>query len=205
MRHRFDETLGFCHYHGHLAVNIVSEREMMTESSIARLYETAVMTYRERLEDISTAKRGPSPSHRAGKSLVRQTTAECMVCEASRQAVTGDIAALLRMLCHEEHRPVYIKSDGLCNPHFALAIQKVETNTSRFLLADQERRMKEVQRRLFELQRKQSYDVQEKPTIEEEHSWIEAVWRFTGVSWEGLLLKREGSKTLGSTRDRELR
>ncbi len=191
MRHRFDETFGFCHYHGQLAAGIVFEREMMSESATARLYETVVMTYREALEGLSRTKQGIKALGRKGNFPGVASTETCLVCEASRQAVTGYIGALLRILDEERHRTDYVHSDGLCNPHLALSVRKAEPDTKRFLLEDHERRMERLQKRLSELKRKYSYDANETPTPEERDSWVEALWRFTGVAWEELLIKRQ--------------
>lgn len=194
LRRRFDETSGFCHYHGHLAARIVREREMMSESAVSQVYETVVMTYREQLQEASRGKRGHKISMRGGKLPGAASADGCMVCEASRHAVAGSIAALLRLLQDENHRLTYVRSDGLCNSHLALALRKAEADARRFLLEDQERRMAGLQRRLSELQRKHSYDVQETPSPDERDSWAEAIWRFTGVSWGELLVRREDAK-----------
>ena len=191
MRHRFDESFGFCHYHGQLAAEIVREREMMSESTMARLYETVVMTYREKLEGLSRTKQGTKALGRNTKFPGIPSTETCMMCEASKQAVAGYIGALLRSLGEERHRADYLHSDGLCNPHLALSVQKAEPDMKRFLVEDQERRMEGLQKRLSELKRKHSYDVNEIPTIEEKYSCTEALWRFTGVAWEELLIKRQ--------------
>lgn len=191
MRHRFDEASGFCHYHGQLAAGIVFEREMMSESAMARVYETVVMTYREKLEGLSRTNQGMKALGR-NKGFPGIPSAEtCLVCDASKQAEAGYVGALLRSLDEECHRADYVHSDGLCNPHLALAVQKAQPDMKQFLLEDQERRMEGLQKRLSELKRKYSYDVNETPTPEERGSWAEALWRFTGVTWEELLIKRQ--------------
>ncbi|HKZ50268.1 MAG TPA: DUF6062 family protein [Dehalococcoidia bacterium] len=208
LREVFNETLGFCHYHGHLATRIVYERELMAGSSVARMYETVVMRYRRTLQEISQAQGSPRPFRRGGilaKGLASRGRAiplrgspgpggtgmgECMICVASQKALFAGVATLLRMLGHGEPRSAYTRSDGLCNPHFTLAISKAGREAKRFLMDEQERRMEGLQGRLFELQRKQSYDVDETVTPLEEQAWREAIWRFTGVHWDGLLVRR---------------
>ncbi|MBI4289093.1 MAG: hypothetical protein HY671_11790 [Chloroflexi bacterium] len=196
LRRRFDDASGFCHYHGHLAARILLEREMMSESAMARFYETAVMTYREALQQAIGAKRNPRAAFRGGKTPGVPSASLCMACESSRHAVAGNIAALLRILGDEGHRLDYVKSDGLCNPHLALAVQKADADAGRFLLGDHERRMEKLQNRLSELLRKQAFDSHETPTAAELASWADAVWRFTGVEWKELLVRREDAKTL---------
>ena len=53
------------------------------------------------------------------------------------------------------------------------------------LSQDHRRRMKRLRVNLRELHRKQAHDVKEAPTAEEQESWREALWRFTGVHWDG--------------------
>lgn len=158
---------------------------------MARLYETVVMTYREKLEELARTKQGMKALGRNSRFPGIPSTETCLVCEASKQAEAGYVGALLRSLDEEHHRADYVHSNGLCNPHLALAVQKAEPDMKRFLLGDQERRMEGLQKGLSELKRKYSYDVNETPTPEERGSWAEALWRFTGVAWEELLIKRQ--------------
>jgi DNA polymerase IIIc chi subunit len=100
-----------------------------------------------------------------------------------------ELGALGRFLRHPSHQDLYQHSDGLCNPHFAQLLAKADWGVKNFLLADQKRRMERLEQNLWELQRKQSYDVHEAVTEDEAGSWMEAIWRFTGTSWSRLLTR----------------
>ncbi|MDP2744225.1 MAG: DUF6062 family protein [Dehalococcoidia bacterium] len=190
LRELFDRSLGFCQYHAYLTISIVRERELMTGSSVARMYETVVAFYRQAVQELLKTKQATRAFRHGRDPLGRLATGECLVCQARHKTLLAEVNALLRMLRYEEYRSAYAKSDGLCNPDLARAIMKASPETVQFLLEDHERRIETLEKRLVELQRKQSYDVDEAVTTEEQGSSREAVWRFTGVSWGELLTKR---------------
>ena len=109
-------------------------------------------------------------------------TAVCPICEVGQARVRGEALAFARLL--ESHWEAYEASAGLCLPHLR------ELGQGQRLQDDQQRRMKRLRKNLRELHRKQAHDVKEAPTKEEQESWREALWRFTGVHWDGPLVKR---------------
>ena len=119
------------------------------------------------------------------ESVVQQhegARAICPACETGQERARGEARAFARLL--ETHWEAYEKSDGLCLPH----LRTVGENER--LLQDHRRRMNHLRMSLRELHRKQAHDVKEAPTAEEQNSWREALWRFTGVHWDGPLVKR---------------
>ena len=108
--------------------------------------------------------------------------AVCPVCEVAQARARSEALAFVRLL--ESHWKAYEKSDGLCLPHLRTVAQDPR------LEDDQQHRMKRLRKNLRELHRKQAHDVREAPTRDEQDSWREALWRFTGVHWDGPLVKR---------------
>lgn len=113
--------------------------------------------------------------HAAPKAL-------CPACEVAQARARGEILAFTRIL--DTHWEAYEKSEGLCLPHFGIVLGSAK------LEEDQRRRMKSLRTHLRELHRKRAHDALEPPTPEERGSWREALWRFTGVHWDGPLVKR---------------
>jgi hypothetical protein len=187
IRGNFNEALGFCHYHAHLIVIIVKERELMVPSSVARMYETVVEHYKALLHFSEVGKkRSVLRWHKAHKMPMRG----CMACANVKGLEEAELSALGRFLRYPAHRDVYQQSDGLCNHHLAQLLAKANQEVWAFLLRDHKQRLERLEKNLWQLQRKQSYDVHEAVTEEEAQSWLEAIWRFTGVHWGKLLIPR---------------
>mgnify|MGYP001080581813 CR=1 FL=1 len=166
---RFSRALGLCQGHAALLVQVVESRELVTPSSVARLYETVVHSL---LQDLPRPSRGV-----------------CPLCETAEEVTDRESWFLGRLLLDPEFWGAFQRSDGLCLPHFlrvyALAPEKIRPS----LLSDFQERLSSLLRHLRELQRKERFDVEERPTEEEARSWREALWRLAGMSFPATLIK----------------
>ncbi|MBI1744831.1 hypothetical protein HYR54_17450 [Candidatus Acetothermia bacterium] len=203
VRSEFDSSHGFCHSHAHLMIE-VTEKHHLGGSSVARMYETVVQSYREMLEVLHKPKSKLKQwlSHECSTLLSERETKGCMLCRASRRTARRAVSFLLQEIQQggDLWRARLHESDGLCNPHLTLALKNRLAREDRtlwqFLLEDHLRRLEELEQQLFQLQRKQSYDVDEGITPEEALSWQEAIWRFTGMKY-GELLWRSNLEGIG--------
>lgn len=201
LRTRFDEALGLCRYHAHLMVQVVEERELIGMAGVARIYETVVKRYVELLHKANQADilSGVRRSVRRPISdRMSPGPQVCMLCQ-STQGGRLTILSLLDALEDEDEswREQFIASDGLCNPHVEMAVEEIRKPELRaFLIEDHLARLEALQERLYQLQRKQSYNVDEEVTPEEARSWREAIWRFTGMEYHRPLIKRGGRNPL---------
>ncbi len=169
-------SLGLCPAHGRLLVQVATERELVTPTGVARLYETVVA------QALAILSNG---------DLKRGKPAECPLCRSSRDTAARQAAFLAQALAHPDLWTAYERSEGLCLPHFTLTLMEAPFELRPRLLSDQIRRLQALLTHLREFQRKERYDVREAPTQEELSSFREAVWRLAGVSFDQLLLKRE--------------
>ena len=198
VRKRFDESFGLCSPHARLISRVVEDHHL-GGSGVARIYETIVWRFREKLAALLPAPSrwdlrrwlkipslGPEPS-----ALEELQGKLCPLCVASTRSAEGVVFFLGQALQDPHWRRKYQASDGLCNPHLLQTLRddRVRQNAEvwEFLVEDHLQRLGELQHRLYELQRKQSYDVHEPVTQEEAQSWQEALWRFTGTHFETLL------------------
>lgn len=200
VRRRFDESFGLCGSHARLLIRVV-EGQHLGGSGVARIYETIIARFREKLLELLPVRPGVrrwlklSPSCPEPSALERLQGRLCPLCEAGRRSAEGAVFFLLQALQDPKEGPFWRRrfeeSDGLCNPHLTLMLQGERARSDpelwRFLIEDHLRRLEELERRLHELQRKQSYDVSEPITLEEAQSWQEAIRRFTGTEHETLL------------------
>lgn len=174
LHRRLATSLGLCRRHASLARLVVEERHLVTPSGVARLYGSVVRSLLERPRRGFTT-RPPSPER------------GCPLCGyAGRTA--GHYAALAASLLEEgEWRERFRNSEGFCLPHLRLVWEAAGQGVRRFLLRDLEERLADLSRRLEELQKKQRYDVPEALRPGEADSWREALWRFGGMEFRGLL------------------
>jgi len=170
LHEKFAQSLGLCREHAALMAQVVEIRELVTPTSVARLYETAVSRV---LQDL------PRPNRRP-----------CPLCELAEEAAERESFFLGKLLLDPEFWEAFQRSDGLCLPHFLrvwrLAPEKIRPS----LLSDQRARFHRLLQNLRELQRKERFDVGEKPTEAEIRSWREALWRLSGMSFSEPLIKR---------------
>ena len=194
VRHRLDASYGLCHRHAHLLRRVLYGHRLLGGSGVARIYETVVLRYSEQL----AALQGAGGRLKQWLGSERQQLAKlelkgCPLCLSSQQAERGAVFFLLEALQKEGQlwRPRLKSSEGLCNPHLLLALEdhqaREDPELRQFLIQDQLERLAELQGRLYQLQRKQRYDVHEAISAEEACSWQEAIWRFTGMQYEKLL------------------
>lgn len=212
VRRCFDEGFWLCGPHARLMI-WVTEGHHLGGSGVARIYETVVWSFREKLLKLLPARRGVrrwlklSPPVPDPSSLDGLKGKQCPLCEASARSAEGAVFFSLQALQDAKEGPFWRRkfeqSEGLCNPHLLLALQNERARTDpelrRFLIEDHLRRLEELQRRLYELQRKQSYEVHEPVTPEEAQSWQEAIRRFTGDDHETLLWRIGPSPPLAET------
>lgn len=188
-RKLFDRSLGWCRSHANLAQAIASRQDMVNGARIARLYETAVMEYMDRLKTGSEAKRTPrfAPPSDPPAGLIATS---CPACTGEKDRQHANARTLAAMLQADNLRNLYFACDGLCIPHFGAVLPETDPATAAFLRGDHLARMERLRTNLYGLQHKQNHDVHEPTTTEEDGSWVEALWRFTGVTWNALLIGR---------------
>jgi len=194
VRSRLDASYGFCHEHAHLLRRVLTGHRLLGGSGVARIYETVVLRYREQLAALAgpggRLKQWLGSEH---QQLEKLKPEGCPLCLASHHAARGAVFFLLEALQKEGRlwRPRLKSSEGLCNPHFLLALEdrqaREDPELRQFLIQDQLERLAKLQDRLHQLQRKQRYDVHESISEEEACSWQEVIWRFTGMQYEKLL------------------
>lgn len=172
----FADSLGLCRGHAALMAKVVEERELVTPTSVARLYETAVAEALTRL----------SRPH----EKIRAERKECPLCEVARETEERESWFLAKLLADPEFWAAYEGSDGLCLPHFLSIWPKVPSRVRAKFREDFQRRLSRLLRNLRELQRKERFDVDKPLTLEESTSWQEALWRLGGMSFSDPLLKR---------------
>jgi len=165
---RFRTSLGLCSRHAALLARLVAKRDLITPSAVARLYEGLSYHVRRELE------RGIPEG-------------DCGLCEYARDRAQRYAEALARFLEAPEARELYRRSAGLCLPHLRAVLVSARPEVRELLLKDFARRLENLEEKLRELQRKQSYDVTEGVTPEESRAWREALWRFGGMEFDSLL------------------
>lgn len=174
---RFASSLGLCRAHAALMAQVVDTRELLTPTGVARLYATAVSQALQTLAELS----------RRRKTVARE---ECPLCLVAKEAEERQGWFLGRLLGEPTFWTLYKRSDGLCLPHFLLTWAQTPAQIRPALLADFRERLKPLLQRLQGFQRKERFDVDEPPTLEELSSWREALWRLAGMTYPEPLLKR---------------
>ncbi|NOX44302.1 MAG: hypothetical protein GXO72_01000 [Caldiserica bacterium] len=168
LHRRFERSLGLCSRHAEILKRIVIQRPSATPAAAARFYETLCAHVRGAL----------------GAGLLRQRCELCRYAEDTARRYAASLAELLRSA---EGRRDYGRSDGLCIPHLAYALEAATGGIRDFLRTDAAARLAALEGNLRELQRKQRYDVHEGITPEEANAWREALWRFGGVEFDDLI------------------
>ena len=98
LHEKFAQSLGLCREHAALMAKVVETRELVTPTSVTRLYETVVSQV---LQDL------PRPSH-----------GPCPLCEIAEEAAERESFFLGKLLLDPEFWEAFQRSDGLCLPHF---------------------------------------------------------------------------------------
>ncbi|OGF53228.1 MAG: hypothetical protein A2Z21_09675 [Candidatus Fraserbacteria bacterium RBG_16_55_9] len=189
VRAKFDASYGLCHPHAYLMFQVV-EGHQLGGSGVARMYETVVPKYREKLAELLRPKNMLKRWLRAKpQALTELKVKGCMLCRVRRDTARGAVFFLLQALQEdpETWHELVRKSDGFCNPHLLLILKDEQACGNpafwQFLVDDHLQRLEELERQLYGFQRKQSYDVDEEISAEEARSWQEAIWRFTGMDF----------------------
>ncbi len=185
LRAEWDREKGFCKQHNKLITMTINRGRLLSGSSIARVYETILDTH---INDLRAMDRNSRPRNSLNHG-------NCFFCQRKQELEESGASKFTSSLQDGEIRKMYMFSDGLCIPHFNLALtglSKREQKESRqFLLEDQISRLEKLRRNIMELQRKERYDVKETPTPQERTSWEEALWRFSGVNFDHPLIWSE--------------
>jgi len=171
---RFADSLGLCGEHADLMRMIVENRQLVTPSGVARLYDTVSREEISRL--LHAAHSGPASRD------------ECPLCQYRDQASVRKASFLAQALADEQWQKEYARSDGLCQVHLEMVLGQADRSVEKMLRADHARRLEDLSHLLQELQRKQRYDVPDELTTEEANSWREALWRFGGMHFDRLLV-----------------
>ena len=171
---RFADSLGLCGQHAELMRLIVEKRQLVTPSGVARLYDTVSQEELSRLSSV------------VHKGVAKVD--DCPLCRYHEQVEERKASFLARALAEEAWQKEYASSDGLCQPHLEIMLKHVDRSTAQVLRDDHARRLQDLSHRLQELQRKQRYDVPEPLTPDEAIAWREALWRFGGMHFDGLLI-----------------
>jgi hypothetical protein len=125
----------------------------------------------------------PDPCAPLAQVLVPRT--ECRVCKDCRSSEETLAWAFARSLSGEEpdgkFRDLFLRSTGLCLPHFRLALLEVEDRSARDMLAEvQLRKMRSLLGELAEYLRKHDARYAHEPYGPEADAWVRAVALFTG-------------------------
>jgi len=139
---------------------IVEKRRLVTPSGVARLYDTVS---REELSYLADS---------AHKATTKRD--ECPLCRYRSQVVGRKASFLARALADPRWKEECVRSDGLCQGHLEIVLSQADRSTASMLRDDHARRMKDLSRRLQELQCRQRHDVPEKLAPDEAQSWREA-------------------------------
>ncbi|MGY4706593.1 hypothetical protein ACVNPS_02415 [Candidatus Bipolaricaulota sp. J31] len=170
LHRRFSDSFGLCGRHAALLGRIVVQRPLATPAAVARLYETLCAHARE-------VVRSGFPRQR------------CDLCRYAAGTARRYAASLAEFLLSPERHGMYERSDGLCVPHLTLVLEEAADEVREFLRRDISARLIRLERHLRELQRKQRYDVHEGLSPAEANAWKEALWRFGGTEFGGLIVE----------------
>ena len=174
---RFAASLGLCREHAALLAQVVETRELLTPTGVARLYESVVTRALTALAELGGRT----------KALSKE---ECPLCVLAKDAEDRQSWFFAQLLGDPGFWGLYEGSDGLCLPHLLSVWAQAPGHVRPALLADFRRRLAQLLQRLREFQRKERFDVAEAPTAEELRSWREALWRLSGMTYPGPLIKR---------------
>jgi hypothetical protein len=185
MRAQLDRTLGLCTRHAHLLVAVVEERELVDGASVAHIYESIVRKY------LKSCRAVDASSQRAVRALGDLDIHECPLCTHRDGAESRAVDSLLGLLHSTAGAQRYASSDGLCNRHLRVCLERAgDAELRKRLFDDHVERLERLIANLDELLRKQRYDVDEDIAPSEAVSWREAIWRLTGMRYDGPLIHR---------------
>lgn len=174
-RRHFFEAGGFCCAHAWLLHRLVAEAGSAT--AIADLYGRLATYDLQWLDTIRASlgrRRAPTLRRRRG----------CPACAFRADALERKAHFLAEALSEEQVRGAYTRSEGLCFPHFARALEEAigaaDAQTARFLLDDWHDRLAELRAGLAEYERKRDYRHSFEPKWAGQRSWTQVVRRYVG-------------------------
>jgi hypothetical protein len=190
-RDRLRSSLGFCREHAWLAV----EKRLGDALGFTIIYHDVMHSILRQLDQHDSA-----PEPRARRRFLRRLSAEersrienilkiisprkrCPVCEHRDEANRTILSALLEALTRSEMRDALHASNGLCLPHWQLALEQVrDDSVNEKLLMIQHEKLESLKNELAEFIRKSDYQLIDKGFGTEGDAWLRAVSMIVGKS-----------------------
>ena len=148
-------------------------------AAIADLYGQLATYDLRRLEGISS----DLGSRRRRRPTLRRR-GRCPACSFRAGAVARKAHFLAEALAEEDAREAYSRSDGLCFPHFARALESAlaaeNAATATFLLDDWRDRLVHLGAELSDYDRRRDYRYVSEPKGVEQQSWTEIIRLYVG-------------------------
>jgi hypothetical protein len=167
-RMRFFNGGGFCKHHAWLLHR--QAKRVGYGAAVSYLYGNLV---RRDLDLVRSLKRKRRPRLRRSEP--------CRACVVSKGIARRKVEFLVEELERPETRKRYEKSDGLCFPHLAAALERArKREVTDLLLADWEGRLGSLRERLTEYDRKRDHRFAHEPKGEEQRSWTDVVEHYVG-------------------------
>lgn len=177
-RRRFFEAGGFCREHAWLLHRLLAEAG--SGAAIADLYgqlATYDLRWFENMRaNLDRRRRQRTPTLRRRR--------RCPACAFRAEALERKAHFFAEALGEEQVRKAYVRSEGLCFPHFARTVEGAlaagSSQTAGFLLDDWHDRLAELRSELSEYDRKRDYRYASEPKGVEQRSWTEVIRRYVG-------------------------
>ena len=119
---------------------------------------------------------------RSKRRQVWQRDESCPACHVQSECRKRYTITLLRGLSEEEMRSAYTNSSGLCIPHFLHVLGETqEPEAYRYLIAQQQAKVKDLMHDLEEFHRKHDYRFTKEGFGKESDSWLRATRLIVGT------------------------
>jgi hypothetical protein len=190
-RDRLRASLGFCHEHAWLAV----DKRLGDALGFTIIYHDMVNNILRQLDE-----NGSTPTLSVRRSFLRRLPDQardtigkilrvisprkrCPVCDHRDEAIRTILSALVEELTKSEMTDALHVSDGLCLPHWRLALQQVkDVSVHEKLLIIQREKLESLKEELAEFIRKSDYQLIDKGFGTEGDAWLRAVNIIVGRS-----------------------
>jgi uncharacterized protein DUF6062 len=187
-RHRLVESHGFCNWHAWMIPNVPN-----SALGTALIYKHLLDETLERLEAVRRAARPRGRWGRLRESLTgwrdvplamlawRSKKTRCYLCVFARRSERDALKTVLEFMGDADFAEAFSHSSGLCLPHLfqAMTIGRDDSNLPT-LLADHEKRWRNLSWELQEFARKFDYRYAEEPKGRESNSWHRALEALVG-------------------------
>jgi uncharacterized protein DUF6062 len=187
-RRRLVESHGFCNWHAWMIPNLPN-----CALGTALIYKNLLDETLERLEAVRREARPCGRWRRLRESLTgwrdealamrawRSKKARCYLCTFARRTERDALKMVLEFMHEADFAAAFSRSSGLCLPHLmqAMTIGRDHPNLST-LLADHERRWRNLSWELQEFARKFDYRYADEPKGRESSSWHRALEALVG-------------------------